>query len=118
MNKVMDWDAKRKYARGLTREELEFAIQDCIQARDAARGWSPENEGYYQDEASVYSAELRARDRAAAVKAASAALRRLRKGGQGAAGLGAWAEANLPSLIPAEREAVTAEALRRAGATE
>ena len=61
MHKVMDWNAKEAQAAGMTSEALEHSIKDCIQARDAMKGWNPQMEGYYQDEASVYRRELNRR---------------------------------------------------------
>lgn len=61
MTKTIDWNAKEAYAKKLTLAQLEYAIKDCIEARDAMKGWNPEKEGYYQDEASIYSQELKRR---------------------------------------------------------
>jgi len=61
MKKVLDWKTKEARARKMTVEALEFSVKDCVEARDAMRGWNPEAEGYYQDEASVYRRELNRR---------------------------------------------------------
>lgn len=123
MHKIIDWKALEARAKAMDNDSLEFAIRDCLEARDAARGFDTYAEGYYQDEASVYSAELRKRVKAEAVKAANAMLRRYRKscrkvGFDGycetKAVLDDWASVNLSSMSPYDREEVKAEALRRA----
>jgi hypothetical protein len=58
---VVDWEGTRKHARSCSEEQLRFIIHDCIEAREAMKGWNPEAEGFYQDEASMYMTELRRR---------------------------------------------------------
>lgn len=59
--RTLDWKSVEEKAKGMTIEMLRYAILDCREAELASRGWNPENEGYYSDEASVYSKELRKR---------------------------------------------------------
>ncbi len=67
MMKRIDWKAKEAYAKGLTVDQLHFAIKDCLDCVDI---WSryPElgdpdgNAAYYSDEASVYRRELESRN--------------------------------------------------------
>lgn len=53
-----EWEAQ---AKAKTIDELEFAIRDCRQAEQAMRGWNPEKEGWYSDQAATFSDELRKR---------------------------------------------------------
>jgi len=62
MNKILDWESTRKHAKSLSIKELEYTIQDCVEACRANKGWNPDAEGYYQDEASVYQRELMSRE--------------------------------------------------------
>ena len=59
--KTLNWKEKEASAKQMTVEELEYSVRDCVEARNASKEWNPENENYYQDEASVYSQELRKR---------------------------------------------------------
>lgn len=59
--KTLNWNQVEAKAKKMSVVELEYSVKDCCEARDASRGWNPENENYYQDEASVYSRELRRR---------------------------------------------------------
>ena len=68
MNKIIDWKKEERYAKSLTDDELQFAINDAIAARNASKGWNPNGEGFYQDQASVYSQELIKRQKKAAAK--------------------------------------------------
>jgi len=56
--RTLDWKAVEEKAKGMTIEALRYAILDCREAAVASRGFNPENEGYYSDEASVYSKEM------------------------------------------------------------
>ena len=60
--RTVNWNNEEKRAKSMTKDMLEYTISDCIAARDASKGWNPENENYYQDLASVYSMELRKRE--------------------------------------------------------
>lgn len=57
--KMLDWNAKARYAKTLTLESLLFAERDCIDSARCFRG--TDLEGYYHDEASVYRSERLAR---------------------------------------------------------
>jgi hypothetical protein len=59
--RTLDWNTKEATAKKMSDAALDYSIKDCLEARDAAKGWNPENECYYQDEASVYSTEKRRR---------------------------------------------------------
>ena len=59
--RTLNWKEKEARVRAMSDEALAYSIKDCIEARDASKGWNPENECYYQDEASVYSMEQRRR---------------------------------------------------------
>lgn len=52
------WEAK---ARTMTTAELLYAARDCREAEEAMRGWNPEREGFYSDQACTYGMELRRR---------------------------------------------------------
>jgi hypothetical protein len=49
------WERK---AKGLSIDSLRYVIADCHSAAQAMRGWNPEREGYYVDQASTYAHEL------------------------------------------------------------
>ena len=59
--KTLNWNQVEAKAKKMSVVELAYSIKDCCEARDASRGWNPENENYYQDEASVYSREYNKR---------------------------------------------------------
>jgi hypothetical protein len=61
--RVVNWNEVAQKAVLMSTESLIFTINDCREAAKASRGWNPENEGYYDDEASVYASELRRRER-------------------------------------------------------
>ena len=56
-----DFQKWEEHAATLDVDALQYVIRDCIDASIAMRGWNPEREGYYSDQASVYSSELRRR---------------------------------------------------------
>lgn len=60
-HRAPDWNALEEKAKKMAIVELMGAIKDCGDAAKAMRGWNPEAEGYYMDEASVYNRELRSR---------------------------------------------------------
>lgn len=45
-------------AKKLSTESLRFVIDDCQSAARAMRGWNPDREGFYIDQASTYQHEL------------------------------------------------------------
>ena len=61
--KTVNWKQEEERAALMDFDSLLWTITDCMEARDASKGWNPENEGYYQDLASVYSQELNRRKR-------------------------------------------------------
>lgn len=60
-HKVLDWEKEERKARSMTSDQLAYAIKDAIAARDASGRDNPNGEGYYQDQASTYAKELKAR---------------------------------------------------------
>lgn len=50
-----------KAAKAADIDSLRFVISDCVAAEKAMRGWNPEKEGYYADQAHTYRDELRRR---------------------------------------------------------
>ena len=58
--KMLDWDKTEAYAKNLTIPELRWAIKDCLEC--------VMDEGFYQDQASVYSKELRRKEELEAKK--------------------------------------------------
>lgn len=61
--RTVNWSSVAEKATLMSTESLIYTIKDCREAALASRGWNPENEGYYDDEASVYASELRRRER-------------------------------------------------------
>lgn len=61
--RTVNWNEVAQKAVLMSTESLIFTINDCREAAKASRGWNPENEGYYDDEASVYASELRRRNK-------------------------------------------------------
>lgn len=59
----VNWNEVAAKAVLMSTESLIYTINDCREAAKASRGWNPENEGYYDDEASVYASELRRREK-------------------------------------------------------
>lgn len=66
----IDWQAVETKARGMRAASLVYVIEDCRKAAQAAddlerAGCYPllKSSGYYRDEASVYHAELKRRQR-------------------------------------------------------
>jgi hypothetical protein len=49
------WERK---AKALPIDSLRYVIADCQSAAQAMRGWNPEREGFYIDQASTYQHEL------------------------------------------------------------
>jgi hypothetical protein len=49
------WERK---AKGLSLDSLRFVIADCQSAARAMRGWNPDREGFYIDQAHTYQHEL------------------------------------------------------------
>lgn len=57
----MDWTRWEERAKRMDNAALAFAATDAREAAVACRGWNPEKEGYYDDQASIFAAELRRR---------------------------------------------------------
>jgi hypothetical protein len=49
------WERK---AKRLSIDSLRFVIADCQSAAQAMRGWNPDREGFYIDQAQTYQHEL------------------------------------------------------------
>lgn len=54
------WEAK---AKTMTFSELSFTVKDCHQAAENMRGWNPDREGFYIDQACTFGMELTRRRR-------------------------------------------------------
>ena len=50
-------------AKRLDLESLRYVVNDCQEAARAMRGWNPEREGYYIDQAATFGQELNRRTR-------------------------------------------------------
>lgn len=50
-----EWETKAKSS---TDEELTFIVADCRAAELAMRGWNPEREGFYSDQAATFQMEI------------------------------------------------------------
>jgi hypothetical protein len=61
VKKVINWNQLETKAQKMTVSELVYAIRDCRLAAEASRGWNPDAECYYYDEAAVYLMELKRR---------------------------------------------------------
>lgn len=62
---VIDWKTKEKQAKGMSIEELRHSLKDCLNCVEVmgSHDMIGKDASYYQDEASVYSQEIRARDK-------------------------------------------------------
>lgn len=60
-----DFAAWDKQAAVMTSGALLHSIKDCHEAAKAMRGWNPDREGFYMDQASTFGMELTRRRRAA-----------------------------------------------------
>jgi hypothetical protein len=49
------WERK---AKTLSPDSLRYVIADCHSAAQAMKGWNPEREGFYLDQAHTYQHEL------------------------------------------------------------
>jgi hypothetical protein len=49
------WERK---AKRLSLDSLRYVVADCQSAAQAMRGWNPDREGFYIDQASTYQHEL------------------------------------------------------------
>jgi hypothetical protein len=58
---MFDFPHYEQKANNMSIDELRFAIEDARQAATAMKGWNPDKEGHYEDEAHVYAIELRRR---------------------------------------------------------
>jgi hypothetical protein len=56
-----DFKTWRETAKALSTADLMFTIKDCRKAEESMRGWNPIKEGFYSDQGSTFSDELRAR---------------------------------------------------------
>jgi len=56
-----DWEAK---AKTMTVAELLYTVKDCQQAAQCMKGFNPDKEGFYVDQACTYGMELTRRQRA------------------------------------------------------
>jgi hypothetical protein len=52
------WEAQ---AREMDEAGLFYALNDCRKAAEAMKGWNPEREGYYADQAFTFADEIRRR---------------------------------------------------------
>jgi len=52
------WATWEKLAKRATNSELTHIVKDCREAEIAMRGWNPEKEGYYSDQAATYQMEI------------------------------------------------------------
>ena len=57
-----NFEAWRQEAATMSVEVLVHTIQDCRNAEKAMRGWNPDKEGFYSDQASTYAMELHRRN--------------------------------------------------------
>ena len=73
MEKTIDWNGKAEKARGMSDDELRYAIKDCYEAARAGM-----DEGYYSDEGSIYYTELKKREAKRAKKEATRLARNKR----------------------------------------
>jgi hypothetical protein len=58
-----DFAKWRAHAETLDTHALRWSIADCRHAARNLRGWNPEREGYYLDQAATYGMELTRRNR-------------------------------------------------------
>ena len=54
-NDFAKWERE---AKRLDIESLRYVVKDCQEAAQAMRGWNPEREGFYLDQASTFGQEL------------------------------------------------------------
>ena len=54
-NDFAKWERE---AKRLSIDSLRYVINDCQEAARAMKGWNPEREGYYIDQASTFGQEL------------------------------------------------------------
>lgn len=55
---AQDFAKWQREAKRLSVDSLRYVVQDCHEAAQAMRGWNPEREGYYLDQASTFGQEL------------------------------------------------------------
>jgi hypothetical protein len=53
-----EWENKAKSS---TDDALAFIVADCRKAAEAMRGWNPEKEGFYSDQAATFQMEVNRR---------------------------------------------------------
>ena len=61
-----DFRKWEEHAKTCSESSLRYIIADCRQAEKAMRGWNPDRESYYADQAFTYGDELTRRVRRAA----------------------------------------------------
>ena len=55
---AQDFAKWEREAKRLSIDSLRYVVNDCQEAAKAMRGWNPEREGYYIDQASTFGQEL------------------------------------------------------------
>jgi hypothetical protein len=55
---AQDFSLWERKAKRLSLDSLRFVIADCQSAAQAMKGWNPDREGFYIDQASTYQHEL------------------------------------------------------------
>jgi len=55
------WTLWENLAKRASNSELTHIVEDCREAEIAMRGWNPDLEGYYSDQAATYQMEIRRR---------------------------------------------------------
>jgi hypothetical protein len=56
-----DFKKWEREAKKLSIDSLRYVIKDCLDAALAMKGWNPTREGFYIDQASTFSQELKKR---------------------------------------------------------
>ena len=55
---AQDFSKWEREAKKLSIDSLRYVVKDCQEAAQAMRGWNPEREGFYLDQASTFGQEL------------------------------------------------------------
>jgi hypothetical protein len=55
---AQDFSKWAREAKKLSIDSLRYVVKDCQEAAQAMRGWNPEREGYYLDQAHTFGQEL------------------------------------------------------------
>jgi hypothetical protein len=53
-----DFARWEREAKRLSTDSLRYVVKDCQEAAQAMRGWNPDREGFYLDQASTFGQEL------------------------------------------------------------